>query len=244
MRKNADYGGGSLPPGYNAMVSTSSTTAFPPTPSTGELPRNAPFVILCVTGPMASGKNAASAILEKNGFAAVDADKLVHQILSEPAFQKKVIETFAPYAAEKHISLTSEDGSLNRRSLGALIFKDKKLLAKQESLIHPAVNQRIEEFIASHPSQDIVLNATVLYKIPAIRRCNAILFVTAPLFTRFSRAKKRDNMKTAQILARFWQQRSLFAKYKISNADIHKVKNTGNLNALESKINAFLKVCR
>jgi len=193
---------------------------------------------------MASGKNAASAILEEKGFAAVDADKLVHQALAAPALQEQVIATFAPYAAEKNISLANEDGSLNRRALGALIFKDRKLLAMQEALVHPAVSRLIDEFIDAHPNQNIVLNATVLYKIPAIHRCNAILFVTAPIFVRFFRAKRRDGMKTAQILARFWQQRSLFAKYKISNADIHKVNNTGNLNALESKINAFLKVCR
>ena len=224
-------------------VFPSAATSFPPTPSTGESPRNAPF-ILCVTGPMAAGKNAASALLEKQGFAAVDADALVHQALREPALQTKVTETFAPYAAKKNLSLTNEDGSLNRRNLGALIFKDKKLLALQESLLHPAVSKLIDAFIDSHPNHDIVLNATVLYKIPAIERCTAILFVTAPLWTRFWRAKKRDKMKTPQILARFWQQRSLFAKYKNANADIYRVNNTGNLNALESKIIAFLKVCR
>ncbi|MBQ7159889.1 MAG: dephospho-CoA kinase, partial [Treponema sp.] len=221
----------------------------PATFSTEKIVKQAPLaanapLILCVTGPMASGKNAVSAILEKHGFVATDADKLVHQALADSAFQKKVIETFAPYAARKNISLTNEDGSLNRRNLGALIFKDKKLLAMQESMVHPVVNQLIEDFIAAHPNQDIVLNATVLYKIPAIKRCNAILFVTAPIFTRFFRAKHRDNMRTTQIFARFWQQRSLFAKYFKSDADIYRVNNTGNLNALESKINAFLKVCR
>ena len=202
------------------------------------------FCILCVTGPMAAGKNAVSSILEQRGFAAVDADALVHQALEQTELQEKVIATFAPYAKKQQISLKNEDGSLNRRNLGALIFKDKKLLAMQESLVHPAVNDLINQFIASHPNQNIVLNATVLYKIPAINRCDAILFVTAPLWTRFVRAKKRDGLRSAQILARFWQQRSLFAKYKKTNADIYKVKNTGNLNTLESNINAFLKVCR
>ncbi len=224
-------------------VSPSAATSFPPTPSTGESPRNAPF-ILCVTGPMAAGKNAASALLEKHGFVTVDADALVHQALKEDTLQAKVIETFAPYAAEKNLSLTNEDGSLNRRNVGALIFKDKKLLALQEALVHPAVSSLIDDFINSHPKEDIVLNATVLYKIPVISRCNAVLFVTAPFWTRFWRAKDRDHMKTRHILARFWQQRSLFAKYKNANADIYKVNNTGNLNALESKIKAFLKVCR
>lgn len=200
--------------------------------------------IICVTGPMAAGKNAVSSILESQGFVSVDADRLVHQALADSSLQQKVIETFAPLAAEKNLSLVNADGSLNRRNLGALIFKDKKLLALQESLVHPAVSRLIDEFIATHQNEDIILNATVLYKIPVIARCNAVLFVTAPLWKRFWRAKRRDGMKTMQILARFWQQRSLFAKYKNANADIYKVNNTGNLHALESKIKAFLKVCR
>ena len=162
---------------------------------------------------MAAGKNAVADILAQKGFVSVDADALVHQALAQRELQEKVIATFAPYAAQKKRSLTNDDGSLNRRNLGALIFADKKLLALQESLVHPVVNDLINQFIASHPQQNIVLNATVLYKIPAINQCDAILFVTAPLCTRFFRAKRRDNMKTTQILARFWHQRKLFAKY-------------------------------
>lgn len=193
---------------------------------------------------MAAGKNVAASILERHGFAAVDADVLAHQALAQSDLQAAVIRTFAPYAAAKNIALTAADGSLDRRALGSLIFADKKLLALQESLVHPAVSRLIDSFIDSHPNQPVVINATVLYKISAIERCDAILFVTAPLPVRLFRAKRRDGMKTAQILARFWQQRQLFAKYKKTRADIYRVQNTGNVHALERAISAFLKACR
>lgn len=198
-------------------------------------------MILCVTGPMAAGKNAASTILEQKGFAAVDADELVHQALADSVFQQHVIQTFAEDAAKQHITLLKKDGSLDRRALGALIFQNKKLLAKQEALVHPEVDRLINEFIALHPDKNIVLNATVLYKVPAIKKCIAVIYVDAPLVTRFFRAKQRDGIKTIQILQRFFSQRKLFAKYRAANADIYRVTNTGNLKALEQKIDAVLR---
>ena len=193
---------------------------------------------------MAAGKNVVASLLEKHGFAAVDADALAHQALAQSDLQAEVIATFRPYAEARHIALTAADGSLDRRALGRLIFADKRLLAMQESLVHPAVNRLIESFIDSHPNQPLVINATVLYKVSALARCDTILFVTAPLVTRFFRAKHRDGMSTAQILARFWQQRKLFAKYAASCADIYIVQNTGSTAALERKLRTFLQTRR
>ena len=61
---------------------------------------------------MAAGKNVAASILERHGFAAVDADVLAHQALAQSDLQAAVIRTFAPYAAAKNIALTAADGSL------------------------------------------------------------------------------------------------------------------------------------
>lgn len=198
-------------------------------------------MILCVTGPMAAGKNAASALLENKGFLSIDADILVHNILKEPAIQEKVIETFSEEAKKQNIELSNADGTLNRRNLGAIIFKDKKLLEKQENIVLPEVESRLRLFIEQNKGKNIILNATVLYKIPIIKECNAVLFVTAPLLVRLKRAKKRDGIKTVHILRRFWSQRNLFSKYKNSNADTVKVYNIGNLKMLETNIMEFLK---
>ncbi|MCR5724986.1 MAG: dephospho-CoA kinase [Treponema sp.] len=197
--------------------------------------------VICVTGAMAAGKNAVSDILEKHGYACTDADKLVHQALADPAIQARVLAEFGKEAHSRGIQLTRADGSLDRRALGALLFSDKALLHRHEAILHPEVDARIDAFMEAHPEQDIVINATVLYKTPSMKKCSAILFVTAPLCVRFFRARRRDGMKSRHILARFWQQRNLFAKYKKTDADIYRVSNTGSIQALEKKIEAFLR---
>ena len=190
---------------------------------------------------MASGKNTVSQLLEEKGFVSIDADQAVHQVLAKAEVIAQICQIFASEAEKKGLSLTNPDGSLNRRAVGAIVFSDKSLLKKQEDIVFPATEQVLEDFIRVNPGKNLILNATVLYKIPLISRCDAILYVTAGLFTRFFRAKKRDHMKSLQILQRFYQQRSLFAKYQKSNADIFKVQNTGNKKALEEKVNAILR---
>ena len=199
-------------------------------------------MILCVTGPMAAGKNVASDILEKKGFATVDADVLAHTAVENA--KEKILSAFEPLAREKNIVLTNEDGSINRRALGKLIFADEALVAKQESIVYPEVNRLFDEFISEHKGQDVVINATVLYKVPLISRVDHILYVDAPYIQRWLRAKNRDHIPTKQIKERFSQQRYLFAKYKNCNADIERVWNTGTRFSLEKKIDKFLTKCR
>lgn len=190
---------------------------------------------------MAAGKNAASDILEKKGFVSIDADKVVHQILLERDFQEKVIATFKKFADEKKIELRNEDGTLNRRNLGALIFADKKLLALQESLVLPEVDKRLCEFIDSNSEKNVILNATVLYKIPCVKKCDLIIFIDAPILLRLKRARKRDGISILQILQRFWFQRNLFSKYKKSNADTYRIENSKNLKNLEEKLEKLMR---
>ena len=195
-------------------------------------------LVLCVTGPMAAGKNAAASILEEKGFLCVDADVSVHDIVETQ--KDKIVARFGKIAEERGINICKPDGTIDRRALGSIVFSDHELLKAQESIVHPAVEASLNELIDGNPDKNIVLNATVLYKTSLLNRCDAVIFVTAPLFVRFFRAKKRDNMPTTQILSRFYSQRKIFAKYKILKADIYRVSNTGSKQDLTEKLDSVL----
>ena len=196
-------------------------------------------LILAVTGSMAAGKNYVSNLLEKKGFLAIDADKCVHQAIEEAKDQ--ILEAFLPIAKEKNIQIQNPDGTINRKNLGSILFSDEKLLQKQESIVHPKVNEIFNRFIDENPEKNIVLNATVLYKTPVIKRCDAIIFVKAPIITRFFRAKRRDNLPSREIFKRFASQFKIFAKYKFLKSDIYIIWNIGKSNKLEKKLDKILK---
>ena len=196
-------------------------------------------LILAVTGSMAAGKNYVSNLLEKKGFLAIDADKCVHQAIEEA--KNQILEAFLPIAKEKNIQIQNPDGTINRKNLGSILFSDEKLLQKQESIVHPKVNEIFNRFIDENPEKNIVLNATVLYKTPVIKRCDAIIFVKAPIITRFFRAKRRDNLPSREIFKRFASQFKIFAKYKFLKSDIYSIWNIGKSNKLEKKLDKILK---
>jgi len=180
------------------------------------------FSIVAVTGKMASGKNYICSQLEAEGWSSVDADKLVHQAIE--IARDKIIDTFEPYAIEKKIKLNKEDGSVDRRALGELLFSMPDLLEVQESIVYPIISTMITSFIAEHPKT--IINATVLYKTPDIlKKCDAIIFVTAPFFTRLKRARERDNLPYIQILKRFYNQKKLLKQYKKTKLPLYIINN-------------------
>ena len=167
--------------------------------------------VIAVTGPMAAGKNYYCAQLEKEGWSCVDADILVHDAIE--LVKDKILEKFVPFAEQQHIKLTNPDGTIDRKALGKLLFSYPELLNIQESMVYPIIIKQIEEFIATHPKT--VINATVLYKTPELlSRCQKIIYVTAPFFTRLKRARKRDGLSCTQILKRFHAQKNLLNEYK------------------------------
>lgn len=200
-------------------------------------------MILCVTGPMAAGKNVAASILEKKGFVAVDADVLGHRAVKECTEQ--ILCEFSDKAQKRGVSLLSSDGTLNRRVLGSIVFESRELLARQEQIVYPVIRRLLAEFIRENAGKDIAVNATVLYKLPDMQNIiERILYIDAPLPLRFIRAMKRDKTGIIQIYRRFSSQKNLFAKYKNTNTDIKRVWNTGTRQSLERKIEKFLSDCR
>ena len=171
---------------------------------------------------MAAGQNYICSQMEKEGWSAIDADFLVHDAIE--LVKDKILKTFIPYAEEQNIKLTNEDGSIDRRALGQLLFSFPELLEIQESIVYPIITKQIYDFINSH--EKTIINATVLYKTPELLyHCDKILFVTAPLLTRLRRARSRDHLSYRQIFRRFHTQRNLLREYQNFEIPLEIIKN-------------------
>ncbi len=202
------------------------------------------FTVLCVAGQMASGKNAATSILEQMQFACIDADQVIHKAADDA--EQEILSAFSKEAEKAGIAIVAQDGRLDRRALGQLIFPHPALLQKQEEIVYPIFINYIEDFLNESSKESgrfrgAVINAAVLYKIPSLmKKCKAIIYIEAPFFKRLIRAKKRDHMKTAQIIARFKSQRTMFKEYKKTGTPIIRISNSGSLANLSNKIRLAL----
>jgi dephospho-CoA kinase len=102
-------------------------------------------MVICVAGPIAAGKNFVCSILEERGFFCLDADQEIHKIIGEK--QAEILSRFSQSAASRGINLRSADGSLDRRALGKLLFKDPALLSEQEKILYPEFVARVQALI-------------------------------------------------------------------------------------------------
>lgn len=185
---------------------------------------------------MAAGKNVACQIFESLGWKSIDADAVVHDAVKK--LTPQILDAFESDARAANITLTNADGSLNRRTVGQLIFGKPELVARQESIVYPEVIEQIKKFCGSYREANTIINATVLFKTPDLMQmCDAVVFVTAPFFTRLRRAARRDRLPLSAILARFKSQRNLLQKYKTAawcGASGTFASSSANANAIES----------
>lgn len=185
-------------------------------------------MIFCVTGKMAAGKNfiCSKMVREDKNLAAIDLDQTAHTAIN--LVQDKIFSCFGEEAKKLGLELKNQDGSLNRRALGKLLFSEPALLKKHESIVYPKVIELTKNFIAESQSngKSVLINAAVLYKTPELMElCEKIYFVTASLPKRLVRAKRRDKMPLAQIISRFKSQRNLLSEYRKTGKEIIIVRN-------------------
>ncbi|MBQ9627284.1 MAG: dephospho-CoA kinase, partial [Treponema sp.] len=182
-------------------------------------------MVICVAGPIAAGKNFVCSILEERGFFCLDADQEIHKIIGEK--QAEILSRFSQIAASRGINLRAADGSLDRRALGKLLFKDSALLAEQEKILYPEFVARVQALIDANQkawvdqnARGLAINAALLYKTPSLlRQCKKIIYVDAPLLVRAWRIRRRDKLPLLQIIRRIKSQKGLMEEYERFAAD-------------------------
>ena len=89
--------------------------------------------VVAVTGGIASGKSAVTALFAARGVAIADADAIAHAIVApgEPALAE-IVSHFGP-------TVLDADGGLDRARLRAMVFADASARAALEAITHPRI---------------------------------------------------------------------------------------------------------
>lgn len=189
-------------------------------------------VVLGICGPACSGKNEVCKILAQKGFLIIDADALGQQALQVKV--KDLIETFGR-------SVADENGQINRKKLGMIVFSSRAALKKLNAISHPYIVQEIQHIIRENPDRDIALNAALLpwVRIPEV---DVLIWVTAGFFVRLFRSLKRDKRGLIFSLKRMWVQRNLSPKLFFKQVDTYTVRSNAGLPALEHRVTQILNL--
>lgn len=184
-------------------------------------------MVVGVAGKYCAGKNTVVSILAERGFAVIDVDALGHQALVSARDQ--VVEAFGS-------GILGEDGQIDRRRLGSLVFGDAGKRVRLESIVHPAMVAEVERQVGERADDPVAVNAAILFPMGLDRLCDFVLWVTAPLFLRVRRAMERDGLSPRQVLQRMAAQRRLKAQPGRESVDTYTVRNTADREFLRSQV--------
>ncbi|MFO8041813.1 MAG: dephospho-CoA kinase [Alkalispirochaeta sp.] len=96
--------------------------------------------------------------------------------------------------------------------------------------------ERSSDERSSGGARGLVINAALLFYMELDSLCDAVLLVRAPLWQRFQRARRRDDLSLRQIVHRLWTQRRLDTQALASPAETITVENGRTPQALYERL--------
>ena len=101
-----------------------------------------------------------------------------------------------------------QDGKLNKKALGKLVFADQKAMARLNGIVFSAVGTAVEEIIEKSTARGVVIDAINLVESGLARRCDFTVALTAPAEVRLRRIMARDGIDEAYAKSRMAAQKS------------------------------------
>lgn len=187
--------------------------------------------VIGLTGNIACGKSTVSDMLKELGAYIIDADIVAREVVEQgkPAWAM-IKEEFG----EEYIG---EDGELNRKKLGQLVFGDPKALDQLNKIIHPIIVQTIEEELhklcVEGTHEAVVIDAALLIETGCHRLVDQIWLVTLPYEIQLMRLIRRDGLTEKEARQRIESQ--MPQEKKAQYADVI-VDNSRDINYTKEQV--------
>ena len=154
--------------------------------------------VLGLTGGIGSGKSAVSAMFEELGIQVVDADIVAREVV-EPGSHglKKITAHFGD-------EILTDNGTLDRAKLRAIIFADESQKKWLNNLLHPLIRESMLSQLKQATSNYVILVAPLLFENGLEKYCNHTLLIDVPVDVQITRTTARDNVSVElakQIIA-------------------------------------------
>ncbi|MBI5281610.1 MAG: dephospho-CoA kinase [Candidatus Solibacter usitatus] len=167
-----------------------------------------------LTGGLATGKSFVGKCLADLGCRLLKADEIGHDLLQPGgAAYPAVVGAFGQ-------QILDPEGCIDRRVLGGIVFQDPTKLGLLNSLVHPAVVAREEQWIdetrRADPHAIAVVEAAILIETGSYKRFDTIILTVCSREQQIERAMKRDGLSRDEVLDRLDRQMSLDEKRKFA----------------------------
>lgn len=181
--------------------------------------------LIGLTGGYASGKSLVSGFFAQLGAVVIDADKLSIEVV-EPGTEglQRVVERFGP-------EVLKEDGALDRKKLGAIVFNDPGKLTELEQITHPLIREllfhRAGKALERDPKTVVIADVALLFEKGLYRQMDKTVAVTCEPEQQVERAMRRDGVTAMEARKRAslqWtmDKKAALADYVVDNSGSEK----------------------
>lgn len=181
------------------------------------MPANRTYVV-GLTGGIGCGKSEAAAYLQSLGAKHIDADAISRRLTAEGG--AAIPELRRIFGA----AVFREDGALDRRALGNLVFGDVGSKRALEGVIHPLVQREVMDEIAAASAAGTpvtVLNVPLLFETGMDVLCDETWTLSVPEQVQVERVRVRDGLTEEQARARIANQLPMEERNARSNRVIN-----------------------
>ena len=154
-------------------------------------------MIFGITGGTGCGKTTLLNVIAEAGGLVLDCDAIYHELLQRDDSLLNAIEARFPG--------TAENGQLQRKKLGSIVFADPQALLDLNAITHAAVKAEVLRRLETKPVL-AAIDAIALFEGSLAELCNITVAITAPTEDRVRRLMVRDSISEAYARSRIAAQ--------------------------------------
>jgi dephospho-CoA kinase len=184
-----------------------------------------------VTGGIGAGKSTVCNLFASHGRLVISADHIARSITdTDPSVRSRIQKEFGP-------ATYLPNGQLNRKEIAAIVFSDKRKLAKLNAIVHPAVfaaiDQQLERATAGSVKPYVVIEAALIFESGMESTLDYVIVVTADTEKSLMRVMQRDGLTREEVQRRMENQ--IPQEKKVRMADFV-IKNDGTVESLAATV--------
>jgi dephospho-CoA kinase len=150
------------------------------------------MIRIALTGSIGMGKSTVAKMFEAAGVPVFDADAVVRGLQAPGGGLVERIAEIFPGCVRS--------GTLDRECLAAIVLADRDKLAALEAIVHPAVREARERFIAERANAPALLfEIPLLFETAGQGEFDKIVVVSAPADVQRARVLARTGMSAAKL---------------------------------------------
>lgn len=172
--------------------------------------------VVGLTGGIGTGKSVVAGILSEQGALILDADRLGHEVYQpgQPAYGD-IVDEFGR-------DVVADDGTIDRKKLGPIVFGDPAKLARLNAITHPRMKEVMRERLAEAEragTRVAVLEAALLFDAGWDDLTNEVWVTVVDAQTAARRASERSGFPVEQVLERI-QKAQMASNERIQRGDV------------------------